>query len=230
MLQSILYDILDKDESFFYHFQSNYRNHRKSSQGVLAKWTYDSLKDVLSSLGDHQQTKRLYLVIDAVDESDDEDRRDILKRLFDLCSRSKCCVFKIFVASRPVPELDHRISNIHHSSIKLQDQTEPAIKKFACSFLGPDLGFTGNLLHKATTYIVDHAQGVFLWVVLVWKELLPFAEGGYRKKEIFEQLKKLPTELEDFYEHILKKLEQAGIVRTPSSHCCRISTCSCYRR
>jgi ankyrin repeat domain-containing protein 50 len=211
MVQSILYDILDQDESFFYHFQSKYRNNRKSSQGVLVKWTYNSLKDVLSSLGDHEQTARLYLVIDAVDESDDEDRRDILKRLFDLCSRSKCCVFKIFVASRPISELDHRISNIHHSSIKLQDQTEPAIKEFACSFLGPDLGFTGNLLHEATTYIVDHAQGVFLWVVLVWKELLPFAEGGYRKKEIFEQLKKLPTELEDFYGHTLKKMEQGSL-------------------
>jgi hypothetical protein len=210
MLQSILYDILDQDESFFYHFQSKYRNHRKSSQGLLVKWTYDSLKDVLSSLRDHQQTERLYLVIDAVDESDDEDRRDILKRLFDLCSRSKYCVFKIFIASRPVPELAHRISNIHHSSIKLQDETEPEIKKFACSFLGPDLGFTGDLLHKATTYILDHAQGLFLWVDLVRKELLPYAEGGYRKKEIFEQLKKLPTELEDFYEHILRKIERGS--------------------
>jgi ankyrin repeat domain-containing protein 50 len=210
MLQSILYDILDQDESFFYHFQSKYRNHRKLSQGFLVEWTYDSLKDVLSSLGDHHQTERLYLVIDAVDESDNEDRRDILKRLFDLCSRSKYCVFKIFVASRPVPELDHRISNIQHNSIKLQDETEPEIKKFACSFLGPDLGFTGGLLQKATTYILDHAQGVFLWVGLVRKELLPYAEGGYRKKEIFEQLKKLPTELEDFYEHILRKIEQGS--------------------
>jgi hypothetical protein len=210
MLQSILYDILDKNESFFYHFQSKYRNHRKSLQEGLVRWMYDSLKDVLSSLGDHQQTEQVYLIVDAVDESDDKERMDILKKLFDLCSRSRYCVFKIFVGSRPVPELDHRIRNIHHNSIKLQDETKPEIKKFACSFLGPDLGFTGDLLHKATTYIVDNAQGVFLWVYLVREELRPYAERGYGKKEVFELLKSLPTELEDFYVHTLKKIEQGS--------------------
>jgi len=39
--------------------------------------------------------ERLYLIIDAVDESDDKDRRDILQLLFDLCSRRKHCVLKV---------------------------------------------------------------------------------------------------------------------------------------
>ena len=110
--------------------------------------------------------ERLYLIIDAVDESDDKDRRDILQLLFDLCSRRKHCVLKVFFASRPVEVLDYRFRG-DHSLIIMQDQTTSDISRFAHSFLG--LNFT-ILLGQATEYIVQDAQGVFLWVRLVKEE------------------------------------------------------------
>jgi Cdc6-like AAA superfamily ATPase len=81
MLWSILYDILNQRESFFSHFQLEHRVYQALLQGHhlnLVEQHYELLKKVLSSLRDHPQAEQLYLIIDAVDESDDKDRRDIL--------------------------------------------------------------------------------------------------------------------------------------------------------
>jgi len=94
-----------------------------------------------------------------MDESNDEERRDILQLLFDLCSKPKYCVVKVFVASRPVVQVEHRIGGFHNV-IRLQDETKRDISKFARSFL-KSLSFHG-FLDRATEYIVKHAQGVSL--------------------------------------------------------------------
>ena len=206
MLRSILYAILHQNEYFFHHFQSQYQIHQKSSAAESTEWPYDLLKNILLSLKDHEKPERIYLIIDAVDESEDEDRREILELLLDLCTASKNCIFKIFIASRPVFEIQNYLKKFHNV-IRMQDETRADIKKFTDSFLGPIVGLEGELLQEATEYIVNNAQGVFLWVALVKEELRSLPEKGYRDREIIEQLKALPTEMEDFYQRILDKME-----------------------
>lgn len=213
MLRCILCEILGHHEAYFYrYFQSEYR-HRKAlrerdSRGPV-EWDYDSLKRIFSSMSDFSPAKRLYLIIDAVDESDDEDRREILSMMFNLCSKPKDCVVKIFLASRPIGVLQRSHSGdlleSKFLSIRLQDQTRADIARFADSFL-KDLEFS-NFLKQATEYIVENAQGVFLWVQLVKKELLAYDEAGRcAEKDIFDFLKSLPTELEEFYQRMLDKM------------------------
>jgi len=205
MLRSILYDILKQRETFFFHFQSEYR--KCGFVDSKRTWSYESLRKVLLSIGVHPVPERLCLIIDAMDESDDNsgNRRDVLQVLFDLCSKKNGCIVKIFISSRPIGVLEHR-NREFHNFIRLQDETRDDINNFARSFLGSDLNFTGSLLQRATNYITRHAQGVFVWVRLVKEELQPYAETGCSEKEIFEVLKSLPTELEDFYARILGRL------------------------
>jgi ankyrin repeat domain-containing protein 50 len=203
MIRSILYDILNQNEAFFYHrFQTEYRRLAALRERGHSDQEYESFKKLLLSLSDHSPAKRLYLIIDAVDESDDNDRRDILELLFDLCSQTKYCVVKVFVASRPVALLDRNISNFHF--IRLQDHTKSDISNFARYFLNR-LEFTG-FLERAAEYIVENAQGVFLWVQLVGEELLAYDVEGCAEEEVFEFLQSLPTELEGFYELMLNKI------------------------
>lgn len=203
MLRSILYDILRQEESFFYpHFQTAYRGQRR--RGVRADWEYNSLKTVLESLRDHSSAKPVYLIIDAVDESEEKDRRDVLKILFELCGETKNCIVKAFVASRPVGELEVRKV---HNKISLQVETETDISNFADSFLD-DLKST-PLLAQAKDYIVKNAQGVFLWVKLVGEELLAEVAKGSPPGVVFEFLKGLPTELEGFYAHMFQKMDRS---------------------
>jgi len=157
-------------------------------------------------MANHPCKERIYLVLDAVDESNDHDQDNILQLLADWCSKSRCCVVKIFLSSRPIGRLQTIIGTNSH--ILLQKETRGDIKKFASSFLGPDLlNLRDDFLQEATNYIVDEAKGVFTWANLIKEELRPFAQGGYRQREIMEKLKSFPTDLEELYEHILRKLQ-----------------------
>jgi hypothetical protein len=207
MLRSILYEVLMQDETFFCHFQPHYR--KALQPGTSFKWPYDYLKEILQSIiRDHPVEARLYFIVDAMDESDDTDRRKIIQLLCQLCSieMNKRCRVKIFLASRPIIGLRNHIAETQ--VIKLQDENETDILEFAKSFLGPQLELPPDILHQATEYIVAHAQGVFVWVHLIKQELLAYAECGVTTNQIFDFLKSLPTELEEFYERILNELEK----------------------
>jgi len=204
MLRSILYSILEQDESTFFHFQfqKEFRNFRR--RDFDSEWPYDSLKKVLSSFADHPSKKPLYLILDAMDESEDDGRRDVIQLLCSLCAKENRCNIKAFLASRPLAELNHCIQESHHV-IKMQDENTGDISRFADDFLTRDLKLTGEILGEARDYIVENAQGVFVWVR---SELLRYAETGYRGSKTFEVLKGLPQELEQLYEHMLSRLEK----------------------
>jgi energy-coupling factor transporter ATP-binding protein EcfA2 len=212
MLRSILYNILKQDESFFFHFQAEYRKYQELLRhGQVSEWPYESLKGILKGLGDHPRAKRLYLIVDAVDESTDKDRHQIVGLFSELCSGTEgslsSIVIKSFIATRPIPDLMHHIQNSHHL-ITLQEETKDDISKLASSILqDQELRFTGDILQEATRYIVEQAQGVFLWVHFVKEELLTYGRTGCSRTDILELLKRLPTELEDLYQLILKNLE-----------------------
>jgi len=205
MLRSLLCNILEQDESTFFQFQYEFRNFRR---GNLSEWPYDSLKRVLSSFADHPRAKQLYLILDAMDESEEDDRRGIIQLLCKLCSKKNPCNIKVFLASRPLAELQHRIEDSHHV-LRMQDVNKDDIFRFADDFLNRDLKLTGKIFRETRSYIAENAQGVFLWVALIKSELLRFAETGCRDSEILELLKALPRELEALYERMFSRLENS---------------------
>ncbi|KAF8540120.1 hypothetical protein BDD12DRAFT_792199 [Trichophaea hybrida] len=203
MLRSILCSILEQDESTFFHFQQEFRKfHRNPS-----KWPYDSLKIVLSSFAKHPSSRPLCLILDAMDESEERDRRSIIQLLCNLCSEENSCSIKIMLASRPVAELKHRIRECHHVII-MQDQNKGDISRFADDFLNSDLRLSGNILQDATDYITKNARGVFVWVSLVKYELITHVERGLPDAGILKCLKGLPKKLEDFYNFMFDRLER----------------------
>jgi ABC-type hemin transport system ATPase subunit len=200
MLRSILYTILEQDDSFFFHFQGDFRQLRRRRS---SEWPYDSLKRVLSSLGDHPVSKRLYLILDAIDESDENDRREITKFLCQLCSREESCVIKIFLASRPVAGLD---SLRNHHVIILQEENKHDISRFTDDFLLLDINLADGISAQIKEYITTHARGVFVWVHLATRELLDYVEGGQNMKHIIHFLEGIPKDLEGFYQMMLERL------------------------
>jgi hypothetical protein len=204
MLQSILYSILKQDESAFFHFQKEFRGflHRNHSE-----WPFESLKRVLSSFANHPPTKPLYLILDAMDESIEDNRRSIIQLLCNLCSEENPCSIKIFLASRPVPELKHHIQE-HPLVITLQDVNKHDISRFAFYFLEKEIKLTGKILGEAADCIIRNADGVFVWVGLVKTELLKLVETGCTDAEILNCLKELPSDLVEFYTLMFARLEK----------------------
>ena len=206
MLRSVLHDVLDQNEEFFFHFQPYYRQAAK--RGGQPQWSYDSLKKVLLSFPkNHPVKERLYLIVDAMDESDDAERFDIIELLRELCAAEGPCIVKVFVASRPVVGLSGS-SAMTNKMIRLQDVNHPDIVAFAESFLGPDLELPLDIARQATDYIAQNARGVFVWVRLVREELIKYARRGCTQNQVISYLKSLPTELEGFYGRILAELER----------------------
>ncbi|KAF8542328.1 hypothetical protein BDD12DRAFT_729388, partial [Trichophaea hybrida] len=204
MLRSILYNILVQDESTFFQFQLKFRD----IQGRhLSEWPYDLLKEVLSSFAKHPSTKPLYLILDAMDESEEDDRRAIINLLCNLCSKENPCNIKAFLASRPLVGLKDSIEE--HKVIRIQDENRDDISRFADNFLKRELGLNGTTLLDATNYIVENSQGVFIWVALIRNELLPYATGC-TNIEVFDCLKSLPRELEELYIHMFRRLENGN--------------------
>jgi len=205
MLRSILFSILQQDESAFFHYQLEFRKlkHRNNP----TEWPYDSLKTVLSSFANHPPTRPLYIILDAMDESEEEDRRSIIQLLSILCSAENSSV-KVFLASRPVAELTRQIKDCHHV-IRLQDENKDDIQKFVDDFL-PSLGLTRQYHDEAANCIMAKAEGVFVWVHLVKAELLRMREAGNNDTQIMDRLKYLPTELVKFYDLMLDRLEKEG--------------------
>ena len=205
MLRSVLYDILNQDEGFFFHFQPFYR---QAAQGDgHPEWSYRSLKGTLLSLAkNHPVCERLYLIVDAMDESDDGERIDIIKFLHELCSAKGNCLVKVFVASRPVAGLSG-YSPENHKMIRLQDVNYSDILEFTSSFLDESmLDIPPGNAHWATK-ITENAQGAFVWVRLVRGELLRYASEGYSNDDVIDFLESLPTELEEIYKNTLARLE-----------------------
>ena len=132
MLRYLLHEILKKDESLFMHFQREYRNLKDPEADQPPKaWEYGKLKAVLRACLEHPQKRSFFLIIDALDKSDDGDRADIVNFLREVSSPAKAtgCVVKVLLASRPINEI--RYSSIPViQRIRLQERNGEDIKEY----------------------------------------------------------------------------------------------------
>ncbi|KAF8542448.1 hypothetical protein BDD12DRAFT_728756, partial [Trichophaea hybrida] len=206
MLRSILYSILEQDESTFFHFQLEFRNFLRE-RGNRSEWPYDSLKTVLSSFTTHYSTNPLYLIFDAMDESNEEHRFSIIQLLCELCSAKDSCI-KVFIASRPLAELKYQIEGCHHV-IRLQEENKNDIERFVEDFLRT-LKLPDAIHHEAANYINNNAEGVFVWVQLVKAELIRIRATALNDIQLMEHLERLPTKLAEFYKLMFNRLKEEG--------------------
>jgi hypothetical protein len=209
MVQGLLYDILNTDESFFIHFQQAYRDLGGPSEPPCPPriWTYGTLKDILRACVKHPEKRKLLLIIDAMDESDDDDRADIVQFLCDLsASTDSESVVKVFLASRSINDLPD--STYEGYRIRLQDKNQADIECYTRAFLHkPVFRSIEGFRHQIEDYIIAKADGTFLWVRLVVDELVRFLKKGEPPARALEFLKALPRELERYYERILQSLD-----------------------
>ena len=216
MLRCLLREILEKDESFFMHFQQEYRNLRRQEVGQPPKaWEYEKLKAVLRACLRHplKPERCFFLIIDAMDESDDCDRADIVNFLLELSmpANANQCAVKVFLASRPINEI-HCVSIPVQQRISLQERNKEDIKEYTHYLLKKQIFSTySDIREEIENHIVEYADGVFLWVRVVGDELENKCSNGSTPTELLTFLQSLPKELEGYYEHILQGLNNCNM-------------------
>jgi hypothetical protein len=168
-------------------------------------WHYNSLREILLSFKMHPVEERLYLIVDAMDESDENGRDSIIQLLHELCAAGGFCVVKVFLTSRPIAWESHDSPEIK-SIITMEDENGPDILKCAESFL-PKLKLSPDWYNKTKGDIIQNAQGAFVWVHFVEKELLKYIRTSCSNDDIQNFLQSLPTDMVGLYKRMLGILE-----------------------
>ena len=174
-------------------------------------WEEKELLGVLERIVD--QTKhedKILLFVDGLDEYEGSDERrnellDIIKRLTD-STHVKACV-----ASRPWNIF--RDAFEHCAKLRLEDLTKEDMRTFVCEKLEADKLFQRlkrrdvTLLERISSEINDKAQGVFLWVYLVVRDLLKVVRDGGCSDDLFLELEQIPSDLDEYFERMLQTIE-----------------------
>jgi ankyrin repeat protein len=236
MLRSLLYQILKQEARFYPAYRTVFRDIRNSSEGAI-DWSYANLRSVFASLAELRLRKDtdmfsrdILLIIDAMDESEAGiHQTDVLSLIHKLCSHSPNAIQAI-VSSRPAPKITSSFR--HCRTITLQDENGSDIKKIIehsldiISSLVRDDGYESDgttsvasysssmestnlsIYAEIRDYLMEHSQGVILWIVLILRELEAFAgNDGVTPWKVREKLKSLPDDLENLYSEIVERLK-----------------------
>jgi ankyrin repeat protein len=207
MLRSLLYQLLRTRRAMWHCYRKHFAQFK---QRVPQNWELESLKQLFDEIiRSCKLPLTIYVLIDAMDESDESRREEIMALLSGLCdSEEGCVVLKILVASRPVPRIGSALGK--YLTITLEEETKKDIICFAderMTDICAELRVHKAKVQKIHHMIVERSHGVFLWVKLVLDELKDMACDGCTLSEMERRLESLPQDLNNLYAHMLEKLE-----------------------
>ena len=199
LLQGILHQLLTKEKSLF-------DNLAKKDPIIVNRdpklvWSLRSLRAMLKSTLD-ALTRPLCIFLDGLDEFD-EDESELLAIVDILRS---CSSVKICASSRPSQLYENAFTGCPR--LKLQDLTRSSISTYlrdnlyrapwSKRFLEADPPKTKRFLEQ----ILEKAQGVFLWVKLVVKDIMKGLARHDSWAMLHERLDQLPSDIGKIYERM----------------------------
>jgi len=208
ILRSLLLQILNKRADLaqvlfpktFMHLLD--QQNKVSHQFVMAE--LQEAIDILTT--QLPQDMALFIMIDGIDEYSG-DYFEFCKFLVRL---SNSPGIKVLVSSRPIPSCHHFFSRF--PSIRVQDLTVTDIEYYIEEELVTDdllqemntlyPGFSDQVIKELTS----KASGVFLWIILVVKDLLIGLENYDKPDTLMHKINRLPSDLEDLYDHMFARM------------------------
>ncbi|KAL6232100.1 hypothetical protein BDW75DRAFT_28188 [Aspergillus navahoensis] len=180
--------------------------------GKIADWSdlelLSSLQRCISCL------KKLYiktlLFVDGLDEFEcmDERRQDLIEILTTLsCSGN----VKIILSSRPWNIFQDSFGNL--PQIRLEDLTRGDIKLYVQEkfFKNPRFQYLlrcdQRTAESLISTVLDKAEGVFLWVRLVVRELLKGLQDGDGIHTLYRKLEGIPSDLNEYFKRLFSSID-----------------------
>ncbi len=176
-----------------------------------ASWSFEELLLTLRDIISVRMSATFCLFIDGLDEYEEENKRTYRDLVDTLNQIAKFPNAKICVSSRPWTVFLDAFKSISAYSVKLEDLTRGDIRRYVSDkfeqhdqyqhLTAHDSGYEA-LIEK----VVSRAQGVFLWVYLVVKELLEGLTYNDSVKVMLQRLNQFPEDLEDFFQHMIDSI------------------------
>lgn len=203
VLRGLVYAIGVKNPSFITHLQKRYETF--GSQHLDFSFLSKLWEEMLQEEG----LSRAYIVIDGLDECDESS-----PQLLDFIAKytAELPHVKWLVSSRPSPEIAAKLASDDakmHSSITLNTpKTASYIEYFIDSEISKIASAVnlGEFKHLLRDYVVEGAQGNFLWVKLAVAELHEELLHGVSQRALLQRLEGMPSELDSFYDSVLQKV------------------------
>ncbi|KAK4202850.1 hypothetical protein QBC40DRAFT_195481 [Triangularia verruculosa] len=174
-----------------------------SALSKMPKWELPELVEILKAIGTRTgDLFNLALLIDGLDEFDG-DHDSLLELLQGLNVRPG---IKICVSSRPWNIFQDQFGE--SPSLRVEKLTERDMKTFVDGEFERTKGYVElrqsnrEEAERLTQEIISKAQGVFLWVTLVVRQLCIDLTEGSKLSDLRATTQKLPTELSGVYEVI----------------------------
>lgn len=202
LYRTLLFHMLQTDASLchiaFPHWQQRFKAVEPTMEMVTA-----GMRKVLQS--ELLRTKFLF-VVDGMDEyeNDSMGKADLAWLMRDMTVSSRV---KLLVSSRP--EAPFRTELDQCPSLRLETLTRPDITEFvetkllANSRLRSVPDYERDEIKEIANLIINHAQGVFLWVALVLRLTLDGIIHQDEPSTIRDRIMLLPRELNEMFNHIL---------------------------
>ncbi|CAN9182999.1 unnamed protein product [Alternaria alternata] len=168
-----------------------------------------SLWTTLADMAQDASVSRLYLLVDALDECE----QDSLRTFLDLAtSPTAPCKIKWVFTSRNEQHITQRLRTRHNMSLELNAwHVSTAVVSFIhhkTLQLAEEKDYSVTVRQKVQEYLDNNAHGTFLWVALVCKAL---SDEDVYEWNVIEVMEQFPAELEPLYERMLQQLRRAKI-------------------
>ncbi|CAH0004044.1 unnamed protein product [Clonostachys byssicola] len=173
-------------------------------------WTWDEVKAAFKmAMQQDNMPAKFCFFIDGLDEYSGDP-----KEMIKLLSRAwQSANMKFCLASRPDNIFQSSLGFPKERMLRLQDLTREDISRYTRDTLDSHRAFI-HLKSRDKNYeylvneIVDRADGVFLWVILVVRSLSEGLTNADTVSMLHQRLQQLPSDLERFFTHILDGVDE----------------------
>ncbi|KAJ1329006.1 ankyrin repeat domain-containing protein 50 [Microdochium nivale] len=202
LLRSIVYQLL-QDEELYSLFQDLLRHKKLSSPAAVDwQWRLSELQGFVRSVVTRPRSRPFLLLVDALDECDESQARDMVEFLESL----SVCAFQVGVP------LHICLSSRHYPSIRIDKVIEVVVETSQdhtvdiAKYISDKLRTRNDMIESK---IIERADGIFLWVVIV-VAMLNKADDEGRVEVVQKTLDEVPNDLDKVFASILKNASNAG--------------------
>jgi hypothetical protein len=173
MLRSLLYQILEQEPHLFEAFLEPFQR-RRNERSDQVEWSSAELEHIFMSLAVDPfpvspdfPRRKIHIIVDAIEDSDESGRRHILSFLSDLCSGRGKNSIKIVIFSRLRPQqIDPNLKEFY--GVEVQRENQADIERIVSAgmlqirTLSTQASHATDEFEDFGKYLLTHAQGVIL--------------------------------------------------------------------
>ncbi|KAF3399519.1 hypothetical protein DPV78_006382 [Talaromyces pinophilus] len=199
ILRGLLSQLLKKRPHLMKHLLPKFKE-----RGEKLFDSFDALWAVFIEIGNDNTYHRLYCIIDALDECDQNSQRMLLTQITQSCeNQNDNTVGKIhfLIISRPFPEIREYFRPYRSKDLGTYQQVQDDLQIFIdqkANELALKKCYTARTKQEVSRILIEKAEGTFLWVGIACKEL-----EHVRSRDAIEKLKSLPQGLHSLYAKLL---------------------------